>query len=150
MNNNYILRSIRYTYNYSDEKMLKIFSLGDFETTVEDIQNFLAKDDAENFQPLNDKKLAHFLNGLITLKRGPKEGEAPKAESQLNNNLILRKLKIALQLTDDDIVDIMKKVDLEFSKHEVNAFFRKPGHKHYRECKDQFLRNFLRALNTKK
>ena len=93
--------------------------------------------------------LATFLNGLIIDKRGKKDGPQPKPEKTLNNNIILRKLKIALHLTDTDMLDIFHLVDFEISRHEINAFFRKPGQSQYRLCKDQFLRNFLYGLQEK-
>ena len=59
------------------------------------------------------------------------------------------KLKIALNLQAEDILAIMEKSDFRLSKHELSALFRKPGNRHYRECQDQFLRNFLKGLQLK-
>ena len=59
------------------------------------------------------------------------------------------KLKIALNMKADDVIAIMNLAECPLSKHELSAFFRRPGHKHYRECKDQFLRNFLQGLQSK-
>ena len=73
----------------------------------------------------------------------------PKPEKTLNNNLILRKIKIALALRDDDMVDILKLADLKVSKHEISALFRKETQSQYRQCKDQFLRNFLFGMQKK-
>jgi len=89
------------------------------------------------------------LNGLIVDKRGKKEGPQSVPEKQLNNNNILRKFKIALNLKDDDILEMLKLADFEISKHELSAFFRKPGQSQYRECKDQILRNFLQGMQMK-
>ena len=63
--------------------------------------------------------------------------------------MILRKLKIALDLKTDDILDLFALIDVKLSKHELSAFFRNPNHKSYRPCMDQYLRNFLTALQTK-
>ena len=90
-----------------------------------------------------------FLNGLINEKRGKKEGTQPEVETRLTNNIIFRKLKIALNLQAEDVLDILNLADFKLSKHELSAFFRKPGHKHYRECKDQILRNFLSGMQTR-
>ena len=109
----------------------------------------MKKDDDEAFQALNDQKLAFFLNGMIVANRGKKDGEVPIVEKQLNNNIILRKLKIALELKDEDILDILDLVDMRISKHELSAFFRHPDHAHYRTCKDQILRNFLLGMQVK-
>ncbi|MBT8206053.1 MAG: DUF1456 family protein [Eudoraea sp.] len=64
----------------------------------------------------------------------------------MNNNDILKKLRVALMLRDDEIVDILKGVDFKISKSEIGAFCRKEGHPNYRECGDQVLRNFLNGL----
>jgi len=149
MTNNDILRRLRYAFDFNDKKMMKIFALADYEATRQEISAWLKKEDQEGHVGIYDKFLAIFLNGFINLKRGKREGEQPKPEKTLNNNLIFRKLKIALSLTDEDIVEILKLVDLRVSKHEINAFFRKPGQRQYRQCKDQILRNFLHGLQVK-
>jgi uncharacterized protein YehS (DUF1456 family) len=68
----------------------------------------------------------------------------------MNNNDILKKLRIALELKDTDIIEILKLADFEISKTEINAIFRKEGHRNYKECGDQLLRRFLNGLITKK
>jgi uncharacterized protein YehS (DUF1456 family) len=68
----------------------------------------------------------------------------------MNNNDILKKLKIALELKDTDIIEILKLSDFEISKTKLNAMFRKEGHRNYKECGDQLLRRFLNGLITKK
>lgn len=64
----------------------------------------------------------------------------------LDNNDIMKKLRVALKLRDDDIVKICALVDFEVSKSEMGAIFRNPDHEKYMECGDQFLRNFLNGL----
>ncbi len=64
----------------------------------------------------------------------------------MTNNDVLKKLRVALMLRDDDIVEILKMVDLRVSKSELGAFFRKEDHPKYVECGDQILRNFLNGL----
>ena len=149
MNNNDVLRKIRYTFDYSDDQMIAIFKQAEVTVTREQVCNWLKSDDDEKFDSIYDKDLAIFLNGFINLKRGKREGPQVKPEKTLNNNLILRKLKIALALRDEDMVDLLQLADLKVSKHEINAFFRKPGQSQYRKCLDQFLRNFLYGLQLK-
>jgi len=98
---------------------------------------------------MTDRQLAHFLNGFIIEHRGKKEGPEPIAELELNNNIIMRKIKIALNLKVEDMVEIFKEADFEISKHEINAIFRKPTQNQYRKCHNQFLRNFLMGLQLK-
>lgn len=149
MLNNDILRRIRYTFDFSDAEMMEVFKLADLTVTKEQILNWLKKEEEEDFQSLHDIKLATFLNGLIVKKRGKKEGEQPKPEKSLTNNLILRKLKIALNLKDEDLIQILKLAELNVSAHEISAFFRNPSQPQYRPCKDQILRNFLHGMQLK-
>jgi len=149
MNNNDILRSIRFTFNFGDSKMISIFGLADHPVTREQVSAWLKKDDDPAFKECRDTQLAIFLNGLINDKRGKKEGAQPEPEKQLTNNAIFMKLKIALNMKAEDVLEMMDLADFPMSKHELSAFFRKPGHKHYRECKDQILRNFLKGVQLK-
>ena len=149
LNNNDVLRSIRYTFDYSDLKMIAIFGLADYQVTREQISDWLKKEDDPAYQKCSDMQLAIFLNGLIYDKRGKLEGPQPEPEKRLTNNIIFKKLKIALDLKGEDVLRIMDLADLRLSAHELSAFFRKPDHKHYRLCKDQILRNFLIGLQRK-
>ncbi len=149
MTNNDILRRLRYIFNFGDSKMIAVFALADHQVTRGQISNWLKKDDDPAYQECNDTLLAIFLNGLINDKRGKKEGPQPEPEQRLTNNIIFRKLRIALNLKAEDILEIMDLADLRISKHELSAFFRRPDHKHYRDCKDQILRNFLKGVQLK-
>ncbi|MCD6180502.1 MAG: DUF1456 family protein [Bacteroidales bacterium] len=149
MNNNDILRRIRYTFNFSDAKMIDLFALADTKVTRSEISNWLKKDDDPDFQTIYDVQFATFLNGFINDRRGKREGEQAKPEKKLNNNIIFKKLKIALNLRDDDILEILKLVDMRVGKHELSAFFRNPAQKQYRNCKDQILRNFIHGMQIK-
>lgn len=146
MNNNDILKKVRYIFAYNDATMLSIFKEADHNVNEEQLNQWLKKEEDKSFKSINDKDLAIFLNGFINKKRGKREGLQPKPEKKLTNNIILRKFKIALNLKDTDIIDLLALAEMRFSKHELSAFFRKPSHGHYRECKDQFLRNFLYGL----
>lgn len=149
MNNNDILRRIRYTFDFNDTKMIELFALADHLVTRAEISDWLKKDDDPAYKELQDVEMAIFLNGFINEKRGKKEGVQPEPEKRLNNNIILRKLKIALNLKDEDILEILMLADLRISKHELSAFFRNPNQEQYRLCKDQVLRNFLYGMQKK-
>jgi len=149
LNNNDILRSIRYTFDLSDSKMIAIFDLAGHQVTRGQISDWLKKDDDPACQNCRDLELAIFLNGLIVDKRGRQEGPQPEPEQRVTNNIVFRKLKIALNLKGQDILDIMVLANLRMSEHELSAFFRKPDHKHFRLCKDQILRNFLKGVQLK-
>ena len=149
MNNNDILRRLRYTFDISDNRMIDLFASGGKEVTRTEISDWMKPEEHEEFQKLVDINLAAFLNGFVNEKRGKKEGEQPKPEKSLNNNIILRKLKIALNYKDEDILDVLDLIKFRLSKSELSAFFRKPDHQHYRPLNDQILRNFLQGLQLK-
>ncbi|MCW9031245.1 MAG: DUF1456 family protein [Gammaproteobacteria bacterium] len=146
MTNNDILRRIRYIFDFNDDKMIALFASADCEVTRAQISDWMKAEDDPAFKKLSDVLLATYLNGLINDKRGKKEGSQPVPEKKLTNNAIFMKLKIALNFQSEDILEIMELSDFRMSKHELSAFFRKAGHKHYRECKDQILRTFLKGL----
>ncbi len=149
MNNNDILRRLRYTFDYSDSEMMDIFAKAGDTVSRAVISDWLKKEEDEAFVEIKDVELATFLNGFIILHRGKRDGPQPVAERHLSNNQILRKVKIALQLKDTDMVDIMKLAGTTVSRHEISAFFRKEEQNQYRPCLDQFLRNFFQGLQAK-
>jgi uncharacterized protein YehS (DUF1456 family) len=148
MDNNDILRRLRYAFELSDSTMIGLFALAEKEVTRAEISNWLKKEEDPDWAQLYDRELATFLSGMIVHKRGQKEGEPLKIEKSLNNNTILRKLRIALNLTDDDMLGILELANVRISKHELSAFFRKPEHGNYKPCGDQILRNFIVGLQV--
>lgn len=149
MNNNDVMRRVRYIFDFSDAKMIAVFKSADHQVTREQISDWLKKDDDPAFEVCGDKQLAIFLNGLINVKRGKKKGAQPEPEQRLTNNIIFRKLKIALDLKAENVLQIMNLANFSMSKHELSAFFRRSNHKHYKECKDQILRYFLKGVQLK-
>lgn len=149
MNSNDVLRRLRYTFDLDDSTMIKFFSLTDQAVTRAEISDWLKRDDDPELKPISDTQMAAFLNGFIISKRGKQNGKTPEPEKKINNNIMLTKLKIALNLQSDEILALLTLAGLPISKPELSAFFRKPAHKHYRTCKDQILRNFLKGLQMK-
>ena len=149
MTNNDVLRRLRYAFDFEDSKMIAIFGLADHKVTRAQVSDWLKKDDDPDMQEMQDVELAIFLNGLINDRRGKKDGPQIEPEKRINNNIVLRKLKIALDLQAEDILVILDKQNMQISKHELSAFFRKPDNRHFRNCKAQILRNFLEGLQLK-
>jgi len=152
MTNNDILRQLRFALNINDSTMIEIFKLSDHEIEQSSVTGLLKKEDEEGFALCGDDVLRYFLDGLILHKRGRKEmrlGETRKSDSRLINNAILKKIRIALELKEDDMLGILKLANVDISKHELTALFRKEGHKNYKECGDQFLRKFLKGLSIR-
>lgn len=146
MTNNDVLRRLRYVFDLSDSQMIAVFGLADREVTRAEVCDWLKSEEDPAHLECEDVVLATFLNGLIVDKRGKREGPAPVPETLLDNNGIFRKLKIALSLEADQVLKILRQAGCTISRHELSAFFRKPGHKHHRACKDQILRYFIRGL----
>ncbi len=144
-----ILRKIRYILDLDEARMLAVFAEADRDVTGDQISAWLGNDDGAYDEDSADVMFATFLDGLINAMRGRKDGPRPDPAEPLNNNVVLRKLKIAFDLQADDMLSILALGDVSVSKHELSALFRRPGHKHYRECSDELLRAFLQGLQMK-
>ncbi|MEH7457338.1 DUF1456 family protein [Bacillus sp. JJ1127] len=167
MSNNDILKRVRYAMDIKDTDMVEIFKLGGMEVTKEEVVDMLTKikkspqHEAENADVIEDDyvltcdmmMLESFFNGFITLKRGkqdPKPGQPmPLQGNESANNLLLKKMKIALSLTSEDVLDILDSVGVKVTKGELGALLRKKGHKNYKECGDRYARNFVKGLAVK-
>ncbi|WP_273820231.1 DUF1456 family protein [Pseudomonas asplenii] len=150
MIHNDVLRSVRYMLDISDAKLADIIRLTGFETSRADIVSYLKKDDEEGFVHCPDEVMAYFLDGLVIFKRGKDDSRPPlPIELPVTNNIILKKLRVAFELKEDDLHTILKSVDFPISKPELSALFRKVGHNNYRPCGDQLLRNFLKGLTLR-
>ncbi|XTZ39758.1 DUF1456 family protein [Salmonella enterica] len=150
MLNNDILRSLRYTLQADNNALVRILALADTPVTVEQITPWLRKEDEEGYKPCPDIVLSAFLNGLIYEKRGKDDSAPPLVlERKLNNNIVLKKLRIAFALKTDDILAILTAQQFRISMPEITAMMRAPEHKNFRECGDQLLRYFLRGLASR-
>jgi uncharacterized protein YehS (DUF1456 family) len=150
MLSNDILRSLRYTLKANNNDMVRILALADMESTSAGFDTWMTKEDEEGFVRCPDIILSGFLNGLIYEKRG-KDDSAPELalERRVNNNTVLKKLRIAFSLKTDDIQAIMTQQNVRVSMPEITAMMRSADHKNYRECGDQFMRYFLRGLTVR-
>jgi uncharacterized protein YehS (DUF1456 family) len=149
MDYNDIMRRFRYALNLNDRSMMDIFKLGERPMELSGLKDLLKKEDEEGFVICSNKVLSSFLDGIIVYKRGKQDSSStpPKRSGhQLTNNLILRKMRIALELKEDDMLGILKRANMTLSKSELSAFFRDKEHKNFKPCGDQVLRNFLNGL----
>ncbi len=149
MTTNDILRRLRYAFDFKDEQMQELFASGGINLTKEDVKYILFKDYYDGFREASQEELAAFLNGLINVKRGKRDGPQPAPEKELTNNIILRKLKIAMNWQDEDILETLMLGDMRFGKHELSALFRKITHPHHRYCKDQLIRKLLVGMHIR-
>ncbi len=146
MNNNDILKRLRYTLDFNDTQMIELFQAAPTPISRVEVSDWLKKEEDEDFKELSNLMLDVFLNGLIVLKRGKKEGVEIVASENLSNNDILKKVKIALNLKSTDIIAIMAMRERKMSETELSAFLRNENHNHFRPFHDQYLRNFFSGL----
>jgi uncharacterized protein YehS (DUF1456 family) len=147
---NDVLRSVRYLLNVPDSRLADLVRLGGGEVSADDLAAFLKRDDEEGYRECGQELMARFLNGLVVYKRGKDESRPPQPlEVPVSNNVVLKKLRVAFELRDDDIVTLIEKSGLRVTKGELGAFFRRPDHRNYRDCGDQFLRNVLKGLSQR-
>ncbi len=149
MKANDCLRRVRYILDLNDNEVIALFAQAEQKVTRAQVIAWLKKDGDPDYKECSDAMFATVLNGLINQRRGRKDGPQPEPEKSMNNNMVFRKLKIAFNLQAEEILSILSLADLNISKHELSALFRRPDHKHYRDCKDQILRNFLTGLQIK-
>ena len=139
MTNNDFLRRLRYALNIKDNAMVQIFKKGNIIVTREDVINYLKKDIDEGFKKLTNNDLICFLDGLITHKRGKREDGivTPQIKVTKNNlnNILLRKLRIALAFKSYDMINVFKLGGIEISEGELSALFRSEDHKNIIEIR---------------
>ncbi len=149
MINNDVLRSLRHMLSISEAKMIEIAALGNASVSAPEMSAYLKREDEPGFIECPQNVMGRFLNGLIYFKRG-RDDSKPVLQPELpTNNVVLKKLRVAFELKDEDIIEILKSVDFPVSKPEVNALFRRDDHVNFRACGDQLLRNFLKGLTAR-
>jgi len=152
MINNDVLRSIRYMLDLSDGKVVELIHLADASAPVakEDVQAFLKKDGEPGYAECSNRTLALFLDGLVFHYRGKDDSRAPRPpEKRVTNNVVLKKLRVAFELKDVDMHEILEAAGFPISKPELSALFRQSDHKNFKLCGDQLLRNFLKGLTMR-
>ena len=148
MNTNDTLYKIQKALSLSADDMIKAYELESYKMTQEHLDSLLKKRQDKGYKLCSYEELGVFLDGLVTLKRGP----SPKKENaddvvELTNNLILKKLRIALELKEPETEIIFGLGEAELSKQELKSLFRKEGHKNFKECSDALLNAFLDGLD---
>ncbi|MBL7545804.1 MAG: DUF1456 family protein [Bdellovibrionaceae bacterium] len=150
MMSNDVMRSLRYILNVNDQKLVDIIALAGGAVSLADMQKMLLSDEHVNYLKCSDQVMAQFLDGLIYFRRGKDESKPPMPfELPVTNNLVLKKLRVAFELKEDDMLAILKSTQYEIGRSELSALMRKKDHPNYRPCGDQILRYFLKGLQLK-
>lgn len=161
MNNNDILIRLRYALDLKNQEMIEIFDLGGMKIDPLKLGELLTKqpDDKDLMRDAfcDAKTLETFLNGLIIFKRGKQEikpGTTPPKPFQITNqdsvnNVLLKKVRIALSMTSDDILDVLHLAGVYASPSEISAILRKEGQRNYMVCGDRYARNFLKGITMR-
>lgn len=151
MNNNDVLRQLRYALNLSNVKMLELMEKSGHPMQENDLLDLLKKEDENGFSECPNRLLSHWLDALIIEKRGVQEKKSDRSTNLpsadlLSNNEILRKIRIAFNFKEEDMLNIFQLARFKVSKSELSALFRAKGHRNYKPAGDQIVRYFLRGL----
>ena len=148
INTNEILYRIQKALNLTTEEMLEAYKLEAYKMDTSHLESLLKRRHDDGFKVATYEELGVFLDGLVTLKRGPSPKKPNDDETvELANNLILKKLRIALELKEAETEIIFGLADVELSKQQLASLFRKEGHKNFRACSDELLMAFLDGLD---
>ncbi|SFZ98714.1 hypothetical protein MNB_SV-5-377 [hydrothermal vent metagenome] len=147
MDTNEILFKIQKALNLTNSDILKAYELESYDMSNEELSSILVKRQDKSFKVCSYEQLGVFLDGLITLKRGESPKKPEDEIVELTNNLILKKLRIALELKEPETEIIFSLGELELSKQELKSLFRKESHKNFKVCTDEMLLKFLDGLD---
>lgn len=150
MTNNDILRRLRYALQLNDAQLVKVIAHTEKKVTIGEVTSWLKPENDPDLVAVEEVMLCRFLDGLIIEKRGLRpDGQIPEPRESLSNNEVLRKLRIALNLREEGMIEVFQETEFVVTKAELSAFFRKEGHRNYRECPEQVLRKFLQGLSKR-
>jgi len=148
VDNNELLRRLRYALQIDDQSAMRIVKQGGLKTTIEEVSAWRLKDEEPGYAGCPNQAISAFLSGYVIEKRGVQEDKPVLAPStkHVENNTVLKLMKIALTLRSEELLEYMQAGGASLSVSEVNALLRKPGSRNYRQCGDQVLRQFLNGV----
>ena len=145
---NDILFKIKTALSLENKAFIEAYALADHKMTEERIDNILKRRQDEGYEEATYEELGVFLDGLVLLKRGPSDKEVnPDEVVALSNNLILKKIRVAMELKEAEMVILFALAEVTITKRQIGSLFRKEGGKNFKECSDELLMAFLEGLN---
>ncbi len=145
---NDILFKLKKALSLSQEDIIKAYALADYEMTKERLESILKRRQDRGYQEATYEELGVFLDGLVLLKRGSSDKVANENEPiALTNNLILKKVRVAMELKEPELLILFALAEVELSKRQIGALFRKEGTKNFKACSDEVLMAFLEGLD---
>jgi len=144
---NDILFKIKTALSLSDEDMIKAYKLADYNMSTDRLNSILKRHQDKDYAQATYEELGVFLDGLIALKRGEKPNKPQNEEVALDNNLIMKKLRVALELKEPELLIVFGLSDIEITKRQIGSLFRRNGHKNFKVCSDELLIGFLDGLD---
>jgi uncharacterized protein YehS (DUF1456 family) len=148
INTNEVIYKLQQALSLTLEEMIEAYKLENYDMSQIHLKRLLTRRQEKDFMLCSYEELGVFLDGLVTLKRGPSPKKPHEREViELSNNLILKKLRIALELKEAETEIIFGLADVELSKQQLASLFRKEGHKNFKVCSDELLMAFLEGLD---
>ena len=144
---NEILYKIVKALNLDNKMVLEIYSLANYNISDLEIESILKRKQDDGFRACSYEELGAFLDGLITFKRGESSKKSSDEVVELTNNLILKKLRIALELKESEVEIIFSLSDVELTKQQLSSLFRKVSNKNFKLCSDELMLAFLDGLD---
>ncbi len=149
MRTNDIFRKLVQSLPLTVEQVQALFAVSDIDLSEKDVANLLKTDYQPGFEAMPEYILLIFMNNFIDQKRGKKADAQPEIiekHHKVSNNDVLKKLRIAFNLHEQDVRDALKLATIELTKSDLSALFRKPGHVNYKACDDGLVLDFIEGL----
>lgn len=149
MRTNDIFRKLVQSLPLTVEQVQALFAVSDIDLSENDVANLLKTDYQPGFEAMPEYILLIFMNNFIDQKRGKKADAQPEIiekHHKVSNNDVLKKLRIAFNLHEQDVRDALKLATIELTKSDLSALFRKPGHVNYKACDDGLVLDFIEGL----
>ena len=145
---NEILYRIQKALHLTTDEILEAYKLEDYKMDATHLESLLKRSQDKGFMLCSYEELGIFLDGLVTLKRGPSPQKSDNDEVvELTYNLILKKLRIALELKEAETEIIFSLADIELTKQQHASLFRKETHKNFKPCSTELFMAFIEGLD---